>query len=76
MIASEDELSPLNSQKKVENFCSPIIFKLNDEEKCRKIFFAAVKVIENYGVSIEDKQALKYRGMTDKILDAYNGEKI
>lgn len=76
MIASEDDFPPLNSQKKVESFCTPIIAKLNDEIECKKIFSTAVKIIERSGAPIEDKQALKSRAMTDQILTAYDGEKV
>lgn len=76
MIASDDELPPLNSQRKVERYCAPLIKKLNDEEKCKKIFLTAAQIIDNSGADIDDKQALKSKAMTEKILSAYAGEKI
>lgn len=76
MIASSEEFPPLNSQKKCERFCNPIIEKLNDENIYPRIFQEAVKVIDNSGSDVEDKQALKSRLMTDKILAAYADEKI
>lgn len=76
MIASEDDFPPLNSQRKTESFCAPIIRKLNDDALCRKIFFTAVEIIEKSGATIEDKESLKSRTMTDQIISAYNGEKV
>lgn len=76
MIASNDELPPLNSQRKVERYCAPLIEKLNNEEKCKNIFLTAAQIIDNSGADIEDKQALKSKAMTEQILNAYNGEKI
>lgn len=76
MLTTKDEFPPLNSLKKVESFCKPIIEKLNDEYLCKAIFVAAAKIIEDSGVDVEDKQALKSRPMTDKILAAYKGQKI
>lgn len=76
MIASVEEFPPLNSQKKCERFCKPIIDKLNDENVYPAIFLEAVKIIDKSGSDVEDKQALKSRNMTDQILAAYSGEKI
>jgi hypothetical protein len=76
MIASEDEFPPLNSLKKTERFCAPIIKKLNDADTCKKIYATAVDIIDRSGAEIEDKQSLKSKKMTDQILEAYNNEKI
>ncbi len=76
MIASEDDFPPLNSQRKTEGFCTPIIEKLNNNKTCKEIFKVAVDIIERSGAAIEDKQSLKSKKMTDQILDAYNNEKI
>jgi len=76
MIASTDDFPPLNSQKKCERFCNPIIDKLNNENVYPAIFKEAVKVIDRSGANVEDKEALKSRTMTDQILAAYDGEKI
>ena len=76
MIASKDEFPPLNSQKKCERFCNPIIDKLNDENVYPTIFQVAIKIIDRSGANVEDKEALKARTMTDQILSAYGGEKI
>ena len=76
MIASEDDFPPLNSQKKIEKFCTPIITKLNNESKCKNIFRTAMDIIDKSGVDIENKQVLKSKSMTDKVLAAYKGQKI
>lgn len=76
MIASTEEFPPLNSQKKCERFCTPIIDKLNDENVYPDIFLKAINIIDKSGADVEDKQALKSRSMTDKILEAYGDEKI
>ena len=76
MIATNDEFPPLNSQKKCERYCTPIIEKLNSEDKCTEIFLLAIAIVDRSGADVEDKQALKSRSMTDQILAAYDGEKI
>lgn len=76
MLASDDDLPPLNSQKKSERYCNPIIAKLNNEEQYTQLFQLAIAIVDRSGADVEDKQALKSRAMTDQILAAYNGEKI
>lgn len=76
MIASTQYAPPLNSHKKCERFCKPLINKLNDEKTYSQIYLTAVNVVERSGVNFEDKQALKSRAMTDAILNTYDGEKV
>ena len=67
-LASNDPLPPLNSQKKVERYTKPIIDKLNDNDKALEIFTEAINIIVESGVDIDDKQFIKSKAMTDKIL--------
>ncbi len=76
LIVSEEELPPINSQKKTERFCLPIIEKLNDLNICENVFKESVRMIDASGADIEDKQALKSRAMTDQILQSYDGTKV
>lgn len=76
MITSSDPFPPFNSQKKCEKYCNPILVKLNNDVICEKLFLLAVNIIDRSGVDVEDKQALKSRAMTDKILAEYNNDKI
>ena len=72
LLASEEEFPPLNSHKKVEKYCSPIIDKLNNQDEVIEIFLAAIDIINSSGVDIEDKQQIKSKTMTEKILISYN----
>lgn len=76
MLASSEKIPPLNSQKKVEKYCKPIIAKLNNTAKYKKIFKTAIEIIDRSGAPIEDKQAVKSKAMTQQILEAYAEEKI
>lgn len=76
MIASTDEIPPLNSQNKTEKFCKPIINKLNNKNQCEQIFKKAIEIIDRSNAAISDKQALKSKKMTEQILSAYNNEKV
>ena len=76
MIATKETPPPFNSAKKVEKYCNPIIEILNNETKCKKLFQDAVKIIQDSEATIEDKQSLKSRVMTDIILDAFDSEQL
>ena len=76
MVASSESIPPLTSHRKVEAYCNPIIQKLNDTTACKSIFLTAIKIIDDSGANFEDKQTLKSRPMTDKILSAYKGQKV
>lgn len=70
-LASQETLTHLNSERKCEEYCKPIISKLNKPAACKELFLKAVDVIDKAGVDLEDKQALKSRKMTDDINDTY-----
>ncbi|SEH08615.1 AIPR family protein [Candidatus Venteria ishoeyi] len=74
LLASEEELPPLNSQKKVEKYCIPIIDKLNNQDDAIKLFQDAIDIIDCSGIDIEDKQLIKSKSMTEKILASYNNK--
>ncbi len=71
-IATANSTPPLNSRRKTESFCEPIIKKLMDEKKCQAIFKIACNIIDRSGAKIEDKQALKSKPMTDLILNEFS----
>jgi len=70
-LSSKESLPPLNSQKKVERYCLPIIALLNNTEKALKMFKDAVTIIDKSGVDIDDKQFIKSKSMTDKIIQKF-----
>jgi hypothetical protein len=55
----------------VEKYCEPIIKILLDDQNCKKIFNLAIALIDKSGATIEDKEALKSKKMTEQILSAY-----
>ncbi len=75
LIASNEELPPLNSHSKAEKYCSFIIKQLNCDKSCKEIFRIATDIIVNSGAKIDDKQSVKSKAMTDQILDFYKREK-
>lgn len=75
LIASTEEFPPMNSLKKTEKYCDPIIQKLNNDDECKKIFSIATDIVDRSGAQIEDKQSLKSKTMTIQILDAFDPAK-
>lgn len=67
-LASSEQLPPLNSQRKVEKYCQPILDLLNDSEKTLELFEKATEIIDESGVDIDDKQFIKSKTMTDRII--------
>jgi hypothetical protein len=67
-LATKESLPPLNSQRKVEKYCQPIISLLNDNDKALEMFEKAINIIDTSGVDIDDKQFIKSKTMTDKII--------
>ena len=75
LLASDESFPPLNSQKKVEKYCNPIIDILNNDIKYKDIFKRAVKIIDESAVSLEDKQSLKVKATTTLILSQFEKSK-
>lgn len=69
LLASDENFPPLNSVKKVDKYCNPIIKLLDNEAKYKAIFNKAVAVIDASGANIEDKQSVKSKSMTTEILE-------
>ena len=58
----------LNSKRIVEDYCTPLIKILLDHTESKELFKKAVKVIDDSGLDIDDKQAIKNKSATDAIL--------
>ncbi|WP_444922822.1 AIPR family protein [Microbulbifer sp. DLAB2-AF] len=67
-IASSSSLPPVNSRKKVENYCTPIINKLNNQNQCKDIFTRAAKIVDQAVNESDERQPLKSRAIINKIL--------
>jgi len=76
MLSSAENIPPLNSQRKVETYCNPIIDILNDQNKTAELFNNAINIIDNSGIDINDKQYIKSRGITDKLIAEFKKESI
>ena len=61
----------LNSERKVNEYCKPIIDILNDKEKTLSYFQKAIEVIKFSKLDINDKQLIKQVRFTDKLKEAY-----
>ncbi|MGK7915087.1 MAG: AIPR family protein [Prochloraceae cyanobacterium] len=71
LLAEDREVPPLNSQKKMEKYCEPIIKKLLDPQICNDLFKRATEILDESEMDLSDKQHFKQAIMVDKILDKY-----
>jgi hypothetical protein len=62
----------LNSEKKVNEYCKPIIDIINDKEQTIIYFQKTIEVIKYSKLDINDKQFIKQVKFTDKLKEAYN----
>lgn len=75
-LASEHTLSHFESKRLVEPYCNPITELLNDTQRTEELFANAIEIIERSGVDIDDKQLIKSKTMTEKILEQYRIENV
>ena len=75
-VVAGKPLKHLNSKRNCEQYCSPIIKALNDSQKTEEIFKKAVDIIDKSGVDIDDKQFIKSKSMTERILSAWKSESM
>jgi len=74
MLASANNIPPLNSQRKVETYAHPIIQILDNPEQTLILFNKAIEIVDNSGIDINDKQYIKSRGITDKLIEEFKKE--
>jgi len=72
LLATNEQIPPLNSLRKVEKFSKPIIDILNDSFKSKELFLKAVEIIEKSNVDINDKHLIKSKAMTERLVEELN----
>jgi len=73
-LASKEKIKHLNSKRLVDKYCDPIILILNDSRKTMDLFQQAINIIDKSDIEINDKQVVKSKSMTDKILAKWKQE--
>ena len=63
----------LNSDKRAEKYCAPMIDVLKNNDECVKTFIAATEVIEKSKVDFNDKDIIKQATTTEKIINMLHG---
>lgn len=71
LLAEDETVPPLNSQKKMERYCEPIVQKLLDPQACSDLFREATTILDQSEMDLSDKQHVKQLGMVDKLLEKY-----
>ena len=71
LLAEDEEVPHLNSHKRMEKYCEPIIKKLLDPQICNDLFKRATEIIDGSEMDLSDKQHFKQAAMVDKLLEKY-----
>ncbi len=61
----------MNSKKKANEYCKPIIEILNNKDKCLEYFKKSTEIVEYSGLEIDDKQLIKQVSFTNKLKKAF-----
>ena len=72
LLSTNEEVPPLNSLRKVENFTKPIIDILNDVVETEQFFVKAVDLIYSSEIDINDKHFIKTSGITERLIEEFN----
>lgn len=65
----------MNSEKKVVEYCDPILKVLNNKEKALQHFEKVIDIIQFSGLNINDKQLIKQVNFTTKLKEAFGSFK-
>lgn len=69
VLFEHGEMPPLNSTKKMEQYCNSLYKILLDDSKCILAFQKCIEVIDKADFNMEDKQDLKLVSKTKNLLD-------
>jgi hypothetical protein len=73
-LIQKEKLTPtyMNSSKKVNDYCNPIMEVLKNKNTCLNIFIKAADIIDKSGLDINDKQFIKQSEFTKKVIETFN----
>ena len=71
LLAEDEQVPFLNSYKKMEKYCNPIVQKLLDPQECNNLFIKAIEVLDASEMELSDKQHVKQKIMVDNLLTTY-----
>jgi len=72
MIINRESVPPLNSNRRMEQFCRPILDILNNEEQALIHFNICIDIINNADFDHLDKQDVKLLSKTKNLIEAVN----
>ncbi len=70
LLANNNQLPPLNSQRNMERFCEPIFGILNSDDSSLEYFNRCLEIIENAEFDYNDKQQIKQGTKTQVLIDS------
>lgn len=71
LLAEDEKVPPLDSTRKMEKYCNPIVQKLLDPQECNNLFMKTTEVLDASEMELSDKQHVKQKVMVDNLLTTY-----
>ena len=74
LIVQPNELPPMNSARKTELYCKPILEVLRDNSKCLETFRKASDILEKAEMDIQSRDHLKQARITEALIKEFEKE--
>lgn len=71
LIVQPEDLPPMNSLKKTEAYCKPILDVLKDTLKCLEIFRQTTEILEKAEMDIQSREHLKQARITETLIKEF-----
>lgn len=71
LIVQPEDLPPMNSMRKTEIYCEPILNVLKDTSKCLKAFRRATEILEKSEMDVRSREHLKQARITETLIKEF-----
>jgi hypothetical protein len=71
LLATPGEPPPMNSARKTESYCQPILESLNDSTTSLELFQKAIDILDKADIDINNKQHFKQASITENLIKTY-----
>lgn len=61
----------MNSVRKTESYCQPILESLNDSTRSLELFEKAIDILDKADIDINNKQHFKQASITENLIKTY-----
>ena len=71
LLATPGEPPPMNSARRTESYCQPILESLNDSTTSLELFQKAIDILYKADIDINNKQHFKQASITENLIKSY-----